>query len=123
MLMINGEDRSVLYEFIKLDMAIRSLQQDYSSLEKLKMSKIYIHIVEDLLKDIRHDFYNKKRALAKKHIAVVKWVKIDEYFSDVIIKTAGEDEVLRYANQALKAQVEELIYSRLTSYSECPNTR
>ena len=37
--MINGEDRSVLYEFIKLDMAIRSLQQDYSSLEKLKCPK------------------------------------------------------------------------------------
>ncbi|WP_374966383.1 aconitate hydratase [Lysinibacillus sp. RS5] len=116
--MINGEDRSILYEFIKLDMAIRSLQQDYSSLEKLKMSKIYIQIVEGLLKDIRNDFYNKKRALVKKNIAVVKWVKIDDYFSDVIIKTAGEDEVLRYANQALKAQVEELIHSRLNKCVE-----
>ncbi len=94
-------------------MAIRSLQQDYSALEKLKMSKVYIYIVEGLLKDIRNDFYNKRRFLAKKNLAVVKWVNIDEYFSDVIIKTAGEDEVLRYAKQALKAQVEELIHSHL----------
>jgi len=111
--MINGEARSVLHELIKLDMAIRSLQQDYSSLEKLKMSKIYINIVEGLLKSIRKDFHDKRRVLIKKNIAVVKWVKIDEYFSDVVIKTAGEDAVLRYANQALKTQVEELINSRL----------
>lgn len=111
--MINGEDQSALYEFIKIDMAIRSLQQDYSSLEKLKMSKVYINIAEGLLKDLRNDFYNKRRFLAKKSIAVVKWIKIDEYFSDIVVKTAGEDVVLRYANQALKAHVEELINSRL----------
>lgn len=107
--MINHEDRSLLYEYIKLDMAIKSLQQDYSSLENLKMAKVYINIVEGLLKNIRNDFYNKKRVLAKKNIAVVKWVQIDEYFSDVTVKTGGEDEVLRYAKQALKTQVEELI--------------
>ena len=39
----------------------------------------------------------------------MKWVKVDEYFSDVTVKTAGEDEVLRFAKQALKANVEELI--------------
>ncbi|WP_236690796.1 aconitate hydratase [Lysinibacillus xylanilyticus] len=82
------------------------------------MSKIYLHIVEDLLKNIRHDSYNKRRVLAKKNIAVEKWVKIDEYFSDVIIKTAGEDEVIRYANQALKAQVENLMPSRLNKCAE-----
>ncbi|MFJ8462124.1 hypothetical protein ACIQ57_23890 [Lysinibacillus xylanilyticus] len=56
---------------IKLDMAIRSLQQDYSSLEKLKMSKVYINIIDGLLKDLRNDFYNKKRLLTKKNIEVV----------------------------------------------------
>ncbi|MGA3599004.1 hypothetical protein [Lysinibacillus agricola] len=39
----------------------------------------------------------------------MKWVKVDEYFSDVVIKTSGEDEVLRFAKQAPKTQVEELI--------------
>ncbi|MGE7944780.1 hypothetical protein ACQKNB_22225 [Lysinibacillus xylanilyticus] len=35
----------------------------------------------------------------------MKRVKVDEYFSDVVIKTAGEDEVLRFAKQALKTNV------------------
>ena len=98
-----------MYEYIKLDMAIRSLQHDYAALEKLKMSKIYINIIDSLLKDLRSDFYNKKRLLAKKNIEVLKWVNADEYFSDVTVKTAGEDEVLRFAKQALKTQTEELI--------------
>ncbi|MFJ7367970.1 aconitate hydratase [Lysinibacillus sp. NPDC098008] len=112
--MINSEDRTVLHEFIKLDMAIRSLQQDYASLEKLKMSEVYINIVANLLKDIRNDFHKQRRFLTKKNIAVVKWVKIDQYFSDVVIRTAGEDEVLRYAQSVLKSQVEELINSYLS---------
>ena len=115
--MIKNEDRDILYEFIKLDMAIRSLQHDYEKLEKLKMSKVYIQMIDGLLKNLRNDFYNKKRLLGKKSISLVKWVKIDEYFSDIIIKTSGEDEVLRYANQALKTHVEELIIERLKSHS------
>ncbi|MFF2174985.1 aconitate hydratase [Lysinibacillus sp. NPDC058147] len=109
--MIKPEERSILHEYIILDMAIRSLQQDYSSLEKLKMSNIYISIVDGLLKTMRNDFYNKKRSLSQKGISVVKWVKIDEVFSEVTIKTLGEDVMLQYANPALKTKVEELITS------------
>ena len=107
--MIKPENRNDVYEYIKLDMAIRSLQHDSATLEKLKMSNVYINIVDGLLKELRNDFYNKKRLLAKSKIEVVKWVNVDEFFSDVIIKTAGEDEVLRFAKQALKTHVEELI--------------
>ncbi|MGN4128055.1 aconitate hydratase [Lysinibacillus sphaericus] len=96
-------------------MAIRSLQLDYTPLENLKMSKIYIPIVDELLKSIRSDYHNKKRLLAKKNISVVKWVKIDEYFSDVTVKTAGEDVVLRYANQAIKTHVIELLSNHLNA--------
>jgi len=71
--MIKHEDCSVVYEYIKLDMAIRSLQHDYSSLEKLKMSKVYLSIIDSLLKNLKSDFYNKKRLLAKKNIEVLKW--------------------------------------------------
>ncbi|UPW82302.1 aconitate hydratase [Lysinibacillus sp. Ag94] len=113
--MIKPEERSILHQYIILDMAIRSLQQDYSSLEKLKMSKIYIAIVDDLLKTIRNDFYNKKRWLAQKGISVVKWVKTDDFFSEVTIKTTGEDVVLQYANQAIKTQVEKLIFKHIGS--------
>ncbi|MFJ3388840.1 aconitate hydratase [Lysinibacillus sp. NPDC086135] len=107
--MIRPEDRNDVYEYIKLDMAIRSLHHDYPSLEKLKMSKVYLNIIDGLLKNLRNDFYNKKRMLAKKNIEIVKWVNVSEYFSDVIIKTGGEDEVLNYAKQALKSHTEDLI--------------
>lgn len=115
--MIKPEERSILHQYIILDMAIRSLQQDYSSLEKLKMSNIFISIVDGLFKTIRNDFYNKKRMLNQKGISVVKWVKTDEYFSEVTIKTKGEDVVLQYANQAIKTQVEKLIIGHLKSHS------
>lgn len=111
--MIKREDRQALYEYIKLDMAIKSLQSDYDSLASLKMSKVYINIVDALLKDIRNDYYNKKRILAKQKIEVVRWGKIDQYFSEVTIRTPGEDEVHQYANQALKTHTEELIFSYL----------
>lgn len=39
--------------------------------------------------------------------------KTDEYFSDLIDATAGEDLVLTYANMALKTQVEKLLLSHL----------
>ncbi|TDY07143.1 UNVERIFIED_CONTAM: hypothetical protein BJ099_105171 [Lysinibacillus xylanilyticus] len=68
-------------------------------------------ILEELLKDITQDYYNSKRLLAKDKIRIVKWEKIDEYFSDVHVATAGNDVVLRYANQAIKTQVEKLLLS------------
>lgn len=107
--MIKREDRQALYEYIKLDMAIKSLQRDYDSLTNLKMGKVYINIVDRLLKDLRNDYYNKKRFLTKQKIEIVRWVQVDQYFSDVTVKTAGEDEVMRYAKQALKTNIEELI--------------
>lgn len=115
--MIRPEERNILHQYIILDMAIRSLQQDYSSLEKLKMSNIFIPIADGLLKTIRNDFYNKKRMLNQKGISVVKWVKIDNLISEVTIKTLGEDVVLQYANQAIKTQVEKLIIEHLKSHS------
>lgn len=48
---------------------------------------------------------------------VMKSVSVDEYYSDVTIKTAGEDEILRFAKQALKAQVEEILIERLKGHS------
>lgn len=111
--MIKHDDLPILYDYIKLDMAIKSLQHDYASLEKLKMSKVYLSVVDGLLKDLRNDFYNKKRILNKKNIEVVKWVNASEHFSEVTVKTSGEDEVLSYAKLALKKQTEELIQSYL----------
>jgi len=111
--MIKPDERRNVHQFILLEMAVKSLQNDYNTLEKLKMSKVYISIVDDLLKHLRTDYYNKKRMLANQKIEVVKWIHIDQYFSDVVLKTPGEDVVLRYAKQALKTQVEDLIINYL----------
>ncbi|MFJ7663768.1 aconitate hydratase [Lysinibacillus sp. NPDC097162] len=107
--MIKPEERRNVHEFILLDMAVKSLQNDYDKLGNLKMSVVYVKIVDDLLKDLRSDYFNKKRMLAKQKIEVVKWIHVDEYFSDVVLKTPGEDVELRYAKQALKTKVEALI--------------
>lgn len=111
--MIKPDERRNVHQFILLDMAVKSLQNDYNALENLKMSKVYISIVDDLLKHLRTDYYNQKRMLANQKIEVVKWIHIDQYFSDVVLKTPGEDVVLRYAKQALKTQVEDLITNYL----------
>ncbi|PIJ95537.1 hypothetical protein, partial [Lysinibacillus sphaericus] len=62
---------------------------------------------------IRTDYYNEKRLLAKQKIKIVKWEIIDEYFFDLTITTPGEDQVFRYANMAVKTQVEKLLSARL----------
>ncbi|MFL1998485.1 aconitate hydratase [Lysinibacillus sp. 1P01SD] len=115
--MIKPDERRNVHEFILLDMAVKSLQNDYDTLGNLKMSKVYIEIVDVLLKVIRPDYYNKKRMLAKQKIEIVKWIHIDQYFSDVVVKNPGEDVVLRYAKQALKTQVENLIFQYLKEIS------
>ncbi|MGE8037717.1 aconitate hydratase [Lysinibacillus sp. NPDC093692] len=109
--MLNPEQRRLFHKFLILGMAVQSLQRNYSVIENLKMSKVYLPILDKLLKDITQDYYNKKRLLAKEKIRLFKVEKIDEYFSDVHVATAGNDVVLRYANMALKTQVENLLLS------------
>lgn len=111
--MISGEQRKLLHQFLLLDLAIRSLQHDYKMIEQLKMKVAYLPFIDTLLKSLQKDYFNLKRQLAKQKIRVVGWHRIDTYFSDVHIATAGNDEKLRYANQALKTEVEQLIQQRL----------
>lgn len=107
--MINGEQRQLLHQFLLLELAIRSLQHDYKMVEQLKMKVVYLPLLDTLLKRLQKDYFNLKRQLAKQKIRVVGWHRIDTYFSDVHIATAGNDTKLRYANQALKTEVEHLI--------------
>ncbi|MFF2796050.1 aconitate hydratase [Lysinibacillus xylanilyticus] len=109
--MISFEQRRLLHKYVVYDMAVQSLQRDYKVIENLKLSKVYLPILEGFLDDISQECYNAKRLLAKDKIRVVKWEKIDEYFSDVHVATAGNDVVLRYASQAIKTQVEKLLLS------------
>jgi len=111
--MLKPEQRKLFHKFLILEMAVQSLQRDFPLIENLKMSKVYLSIFDKLLKDITQDYHNSKRLLAKDKIRLVKIEKIDEYFSDVYIATAGNDVVLRYANMALKTQVEKLLIGQL----------
>lgn len=112
--MINAEQRQLLHQYIILDLTIKSLQYDYKKLDQLKMKAIYLPFVENLMKSVRQDYFNLKRELAKQKIRIIEWHRIDAYFSDVRIATAGEDEMLRYANQALKTEVEQLLIQLLS---------
>ncbi|MEQ6353730.1 aconitate hydratase [Lysinibacillus sp. M3] len=109
--MMNPEQRQLFHKFLLLDMAVQSLQRDFSVIENLKMSKVYLPILERLLKDITQEYYDSKRSLAKEKIRLIKLEKIDEHFTDVHVATAGNDVVLRYANMALKTKVENLLLS------------
>ncbi|MGE7693139.1 aconitate hydratase [Lysinibacillus sp. NPDC094177] len=111
--MIKFEQQRLLHKFVILDLAIQSLQRDFSVIENLKMCNVYMTMIEKLLKAITSEHYNIKRDLAKDKIKIVKWEKIDQYFSELTVTTPGEDQVLRYANQALKTQVEELLLSHI----------
>ncbi|RUL48805.1 aconitate hydratase [Lysinibacillus antri] len=113
--MINLLDRHSLHKLVVLELAVRSLQHDYVQLETLKMQKLYTTWTELLLKHLYPIYTAQKRQLAQKQIRIVRWRKIDMYFSDVLIATSGEDIALRYANQALKTEVEELLIQRFLS--------
>ena len=111
--MINFEQRRLLHKYVVYDMAVQSLQRDYKVIENLKLSKVYLPILDKLLDSISQECYNSKRLLAKDKIRLVLWEKKDEYFSDLTVATAGEDLVLTYANMALKTQVEKLLNQHL----------
>ena len=109
--MIKPDQRQQVHKYLLIELAIKSLQIDYSKVEQFKMKVVFLPLMDSLLKELRQDYFNLKRQLSQQRIRVVGWAPVDEYFSDVQIATAGNDVVLRYANQALKTKVEQLINS------------
>ncbi len=77
--MLKPEQRRLFHKFLILEMAVQSVQRDFSVIENQKMSKVYLPILERLLKDINHDYCDSKRLLAKDKIRLEKVEKIDEY--------------------------------------------
>ncbi|MFJ7731733.1 aconitate hydratase [Lysinibacillus sp. NPDC097231] len=111
--MIKTDERQLLHKYLLLELAVKSLQIDYQKAEQFKMKNVFLPLMDTLLKDLRQELFNLKRQLAQLRIRVVGWQPVDEYFSDVQVATAGNDVVLRYANQALKTQVEKLLINRI----------
>ncbi|MBX8945970.1 aconitate hydratase [Lysinibacillus sp. K60] len=119
--MVNSSQREMLHKYLILDFAIRSLQRDYNSFENLKMKAVFLPLIDSLLKTLRQDYFHYKNKLKVQKIRVVCWYKIDEYFSDIQVATAGNDEIFRYANQAIKTEVENLIQLQLKELCQFVN--
>lgn len=113
MLMINPDQRKILHKYLLIELAVKSLQIDHQKVEQFKMKKVFLPFMDTLLKELRQEYLDLKRQLFQQQIRAVGWTTIDEYFSDIQVATAGEDVVLRYANQALKTQVEKLLISHI----------
>lgn len=113
--MINPEQRKMVHKYLLIELAIKSLQVDYLKVEQFKMKKVFVPLMDSLLKDLRQEYFELKRQLFQQRIRIVGWTTIDEYFSDVQIATAGDDVVLRYANQALKTKVEQLLINHINN--------
>lgn len=111
--MINPEQRQLLHKYLLIELAVKSLQIDYQKVEQLKMNKVFLPLMDSLLKELRQEYFDLKRQLSQQRIRVVGWTTIDGYFSDVQVATAGDDVVLRYANMALKTKVEQLIANHI----------
>lgn len=58
--MISLDDRPIVHEFIVLELAIRSLQQDYLKLEGLKMHGFYSRWTDMLLKRLNEAYILQK---------------------------------------------------------------
>lgn len=111
--MIKTDERQLLHKYLLLELAVKSLQIDYQKAEQFKMKIVFLPLMDTLLKELRQELFNLKRQLEQLRIRVVGWQPVDEYFSDVQIATAGNDVILRYANKALKTQVEKLLINQI----------
>lgn len=107
--MISPQDRATLHDLIILDFAIKALQADYTKLHCLKMEQLYVRILEQLLKKLYQDFHPLRKQLASKKIRLVSYRKIDAYFCEIVVATAGEDLTLQYANKVIKQDVENIL--------------
>ncbi len=108
-LMIKLEDRHRLHQFLMLELAIRYLKIDLETMNTMKCANAFVPFAEKLLHQLLQQYLQEQRYFSNKQIRLVKWEKLDPYFSQVSVTTAGEDAVFKYANQAVKTHVEEIL--------------
>ncbi|MFJ7698643.1 hypothetical protein [Lysinibacillus fusiformis] len=70
--MLKPEQRRLFQKFLILEMAVQSVQRDFSVIENQKMSKVYLPILERLLKDINHDYCDFKKIIGKRQNKIRK---------------------------------------------------
>lgn len=114
--MLKHHERDEVHYCIVLDLAIRSLERDYATLEMLKMAKIYVQYVDGMLKPLRQDYHRLKNKLKRHKIRIVGWKPLDHTFIQYTIATSGEDVELLYAKQALHYAVEQELMKRIGNH-------
>lgn len=58
--MINPEQRQLLHKYLLIELAVKSLQIDYQKVEQLKMNKIFLPLIDLLLKELRQEYLSSK---------------------------------------------------------------
>ncbi|MCH7322417.1 hypothetical protein LZ480_10990 [Solibacillus sp. MA9] len=111
--MIALQDRQLVYEFLMLELAIRSLQHDIDNMKHLKFAELYFTQLDGVLKNLQVDYHWRRKKLVGKKIRFYKWVKVDDYFTDAILATNGEDAVIRFSTHVLKQNSQLLIEQKM----------
>lgn len=111
--MIKPSLQKDVHRLIILDLAIKAILLDYEKIEKMRLYSLVQPIFNELLKDIKKDYYPLKNKLQREGIRIIKWQVIDVFFSDITLTTAGDDLVLRYAKKVLQHDVEQLVSTYL----------
>lgn len=111
--MINLQQRQQVHDFIVLDLAIRSLQHDYTRLTHLKLQTLYSYWLEVILRALNKQYQIQKKELASQQIQLVKYERLDAYFSEITITTTGDDAKFLYANNVLKQDVQTLLHKTI----------
>lgn len=107
--MIKPNLQSAVHNLIIYDLAIRTLNYNLPKIDKLKTGSIYKAYTETLLIELRKAYIPLKQQLMLERISIVKWQQVDQFFSDVIVSTSGNDQSLRYAKKVLQYEVDSLL--------------
>lgn len=114
--MIHLDDRHRLHQFLMLELAIRYLKMDVDIFRTAKCSNVFVPFAENLLKDLLKQYNYEKQYFSNKKIRPLKWEKAGNHFSQVTVATAGEDAIFKYANQAVKTHVEDILKIKIETY-------
>lgn len=115
--MINNKQRQLIHQFILVDMAQRSIKNDIELYEKykdhLKMTKIYLKIINDISESLHQEYYNIKRLLSLNKISVGKWKHINDKYSNIHYLLRGIEGTIMHNNEQLKSEVEDMLIQKM----------
>lgn len=111
--MISANLQTDIHTFIICDLAIRAVNLDLSKTENFKLKVVFQPLENLLIKELYTMFYPLKNRLKKQQVEIVSWQSVDSFFSDVTLRTGGDDLKIRYAKKVLQYDVEQLILEAL----------